>query len=302
MTFARTASGLRNYNKFYKVEAIVYIEGRMLEKTGEAQPSDDTKVFDVIFYTSLFKIFSPHNNIKLKIVGCKENVLDYHDKIINEKIENSFAIIDRDYDGIYYTRTNHEKLIVTHGYSWENDFWSTKLYLELVSLLSLDAENACNIVRSKINRSLRRLCLINRANLVTQYFGTDIFPVSKKGGDKGFRYDVNLKYPLPLSEIKRLFNKIPDEVKNDSELHDLVVATELDFKYLIQGHFYEYMILQILSYAYKVTSGIKHNMVDFNIIKNLAFNSFKLKPDYYLEPATLSHYEQQFSRVLHSDN
>lgn len=302
MTFSRTASGLRNYNKFYKVEAIAYIEGRTLENIDNDQVRDDTKVFDVIFYSSLFKVLSPHNNIKIKIVGCKENVLDYHDKIIKEKINNSFAIIDRDYDGIYYTRTSFDKLIVTHGYSWENDFWSSKLYLDLVSLLSLDAEAACCIVHNKINRSLRRLCLINRANLITTYFGNGIFPVSKKGGDKGFRYDVNLKYPLPLSEIKRLFRKIPDDVKSIPELHQLMIATELDFKHLIQGHFYEYMILQILSYAYKVTSGIKHNMVDFNIIKNLAFNNFKLKPDYYLEPATLSYYEQQFSRVLNSDN
>ncbi|UAN41380.1 MULTISPECIES: DUF4435 domain-containing protein [unclassified Enterobacter] len=298
MTFSRTASGLRNYNIFYKVEAVVYIEGRLLEKSTTQQSTDDSKVFDVIFYTSLFKVFTPHHNVKIKIVGCKDNVLDYHDKIVNEKISNSFAIIDRDYDGVYFTRTNSEKLIVTHGYSWENDFWSPNLYFELARLLSLDSDLACDIVQQKLVRSIRRLCLINRANLVSKFFGNGIFPIGKKGGDKGFRYDVNLKYPLQLCEVKRLFNKISEDVKTDPELHELIVATKLDFNNLIQGHFYEYMILQILSYAYKITSGITHNIADFNLIKNVAFNNFKMKPDYYLEPSTLSHYEQQFSRVL----
>lgn len=302
MTFTRTVSGLKSYNRFYKVEAIVYIEGRILEQQTAQEKNDDLKVFDVIFYSSLFKVFSPHNNVKIKIVGCKENVLDYHDKIVNEEIENSFAIIDRDYDGVYFTRIKNEKLIVTHGYSWENDFWTSKLCLETVSLLSLDTDHACNIVQRKINRSIKRLCLINRANLVSQYFGNGIFPISKKGGDKGFRYDVGSNFPLSLNEVKRLFNKIPDGVKIDPNVKGLIAATKLDFNHLIQGHFYEYMILQILCHAYKIASDIAHNMVDINIIKNVAFNNFKLKPDYYLEPSTLVHYEQQFARVLQGAN
>ncbi|OLY67921.1 hypothetical protein BWD41_18695 [Citrobacter braakii] len=302
MTFTRTASGLKSYNRFYKVEAIVYIEGRLLEKNNSTDDSDDSKVFDIIFYSSLFKVFSPHDNIKIKIVGCKENVLDYHDKIINDNIENSFAIIDRDYDGVYFTRTKNDKLIVTHGYSWENDFWTSKLCIETVSLLSLNTAQACGIVQSKINRSIKRLCLINRANLVAQYFGNGIFPVSKKGGDKGFRYDVSSSFPLSLKEVKRLFEKIPEDIKLDPNTRDLISMTELNFNNLIQGHFYEYMILQILCYAYKITSGITHNMVDTNIIKNIAFNNFKLRPDYYLETSTLAHYEQQFSRILRGAN
>lgn len=302
MTFTRTTSGLKSYNRFYKVEAIAYIEGRLLEQQNAAENSDDAKVFDVIFYSSLFKVFSPHHDIKIKIVGCKENVLDYHDKIVNNKIENSFAIIDRDYDGIYFTRTKNDKLIVTHGYSWENDFWTSKLCLETVSLLSLDTAQACDIVQSKTKRSIKRLCLINRANLVSQFFGNGIFPVSKKGGDKGFRYDVSSNFPLSLNEVKRLLHKVPENIKSDPKTKDVIAVTKLDSNNLIQGHFYEYMILQILCYAYKIASDIAHNMVDLNIIKNVAFNNFKLRPDYYLEPSVLVHYEQQFIRVLSGAN
>lgn len=298
MTFTRTVSGLKSYSRFYKAEAIVYIEGRLLEQQEHEESNDDLKIFDVIFYSSLFKVFTPHNNIKIKIVGCKENVLDYHDQIVNNNIQNSFAIIDRDYDGIYFTRTKNDRLIVTHGYSWENDFWTSKLCLETVGMLSLGNRYACDIVLSKIKRSLKRLCLINRANLISQYFGNGIFPISKKGGDKGFRYDVTLNYPLSVNEVKRLLKKIPADVKIDPKLNDLITATKLDYNCLIQGHFYEFMMLQILCYAYKTSSDITHNMVDLHIIKNLAFNNFRLRPDYYLEPSTLEHYEKQFSRIL----
>ena len=56
MTFTRTVSGLRNYNWFYKTEAIVYIEGRLLEQENLDDNNDNSKVFDVLFYTSLSRM------------------------------------------------------------------------------------------------------------------------------------------------------------------------------------------------------------------------------------------------------
>ncbi|CFQ83778.1 DUF4435 domain-containing protein [Yersinia enterocolitica] len=297
MTFTRTASGLKSYRHFYDAEIIVYIEGRLAGKDG-TENIDEQKIFDVIFYTSLFKILSPYKKVKIKIVGCKENVLDYHDNIQRENINNSYAIIDRDYDGILFSRVNADKLIVTHGYSWENDFWSPKLCSETIEAISLDSNTAHTIISKKYNRSIKRLCIINRANIISHYFCNGIFPVSKKGGDKGFRYEVSSNFPLSLQEIKRLLAKVPKDAKGDDNIKKLITATEINYRNLIQGHFYEYMSLQILSHAYKISSGIDHNMADFSMIKSIAFNKFKLKPDYYLKPDTLQHYELQFQKIL----
>ncbi|MEH4748017.1 DUF4435 domain-containing protein [Enterobacter asburiae] len=297
MTFTRTASGLKSYRHFYDAEIIVYIEGRLLDKDS-TKSIDESKIYDVIFYTSLFKTLSPYKKVKIKIVGCKENVLDYHENIQKENIPNSYAIIDRDYDGILFSRLNEEKLIITHGYSWENDFWSPKLCTEILEAICLDPSTAHAISDQKYRRSIKRLCIINRANIISQFFCNGIFPISKKGGDKGFRFEVNANFPLSLREMKRLLSKIPQEVKEDKNIENLISATEINYCNLIQGHFFEYMALQILSYAYKISSGIEHNIFDFSLLKSLAFNKFKLKPDYYLKPETLQYYEDEFKRVF----
>lgn len=297
MTFTRTSSGLKNYRRFYDADIIVYIEGRLIDKE-KNQDVDDNKIFDVIFYTSLFKALSPYKKIKIKIVGCKDNVLDYYEKIESEKVDNSYAIIDRDYDGILFSRVSTNKLIVTHGYSWENDFWSSKLCTETIESISLDTDKANEIIREKYNRSIKRLCIINRANIISHYFCDGIFPVSKKSGDKGFRFEVNSKFPLSVQEVKRLLKKLPNNIGDDVNIRPLIDATKVSFSNLIQGHFFEFMTLQILSYAYKQSSGIEHSMTDFSIIKSLAFNKFRLKPDYFLEPETLKHYEDQFRKAF----
>lgn len=297
MTFTRTTSGLKSYRHFYDAEIIVYIEGRLSDKDC-TDNIDESKIFDVMFYTSLFKILSPYKKVKIKIVGCKENVLDYQDKIQKKDIPYSYTIIDRDYDGILFSRINEDKLIITHGYSWENDFWSPKLCSEIIDTISLDPTTAHAITDQKYRRSIKRLCIINRANIISQYFCNGIFPVSKKGGDKGFRFEVNSNYPLSLGEMKRLLAKLPKEAKEDKNIKNLLTATEVNYYNLIQGHFFEYMALQILSYAYKASSGIEHNISDFSMLKSIAFNKFKLKPDYYLKPETLQYYEEQFQRVF----
>ncbi len=297
MTFTRTPSGLKNYSEFYNSEVIVYIEGRLAPQEN-IKPEDQNKVFDVIFYTSLFKLLSPYNNIKIKIVGCKKNVLDYHDLILNHNVDKSYAIIDRDYDGVLFSRIVTNKLIVTHGYSWENDFWSPRLCDEIISSISLDYQQACEIIKTKCSRSLSRLCVINRANIISQYFGNGLFPINKKGGVNGFQYDVSSSFPLSVKEVKRILGKFPKETKTDINMPHLLSMTDMAHYNLIQGHFYEYMMLQVLSYAYKISSGITHNMSDFNLIKNIAFNKFKLKPDFFLERSTLQHYENEFKKLL----
>ncbi len=297
MTFTRTSSGLRNYNSFYGSDIIVYIEGRMENKEGVEIISNNT-ISDVVFYNSLFKTLSPYDKIKIKIVGCKRNVLDYHDKIVNEDIDGSYAVIDRDYDGILFSRIASDKLIITHGYSWENDFWSSKLCSEIIKEISLDEEKANEIMERKYNRSIRRLCVINRANIISQYFLSSIFPISKKGGSNGFKYDVSSKFPLSVQEVRRLLEKLPAEIKYDVNIKKLIDATKVSFTNLIQGHFYEFMTIQILLYAYKTSSGIDNNIADYSIIKSMALNKFKLKPDYFLENATLEYYERVFNRLF----
>ncbi|WP_272581883.1 DUF4435 domain-containing protein [Providencia sp. PROV269] len=292
MTFKRTKSGLKNYNAFYNTEVIFYIEGKNTNQL------DCEKLPDVIFYSSLIKAFSQYQKIKLKVVGNKSNVLNYHDKIVSEGIDDSYAIIDKDYDGIFFSRLESNKLLTTHGYSWENDFWSQSLCDALLEDISGDYSIAISTFNTKHQRSIRRLKLVNRANIIASYFGVNLFPIGKKGGDKGCNFDVKLNFPLSLSEVKRITRAMPNDFKIDLNYRNLVESTNLNFCNLVQGHFYEFIIMSLLSYSYKKSSGINNNINDFGILKNLALNKFKLTPDKYLNNSTLVHYENQFKKLI----
>lgn len=297
MTFTRTKSGLQNYIKFYNADAIIYIEGRVANIRSD-EVIEDYKSYDIMYYSSIFKLLSPYNNVKVKIVGSKSNVLDYHDKIIKNSIPYSYAVIDRDYDGILYSRINKEKLIYTYGYSWENDFWTCDLCLEVLKLISLDHDISFNIFKTKFNRSVKRVSLLNRINIISKYNGAELFPISVKGGDRGFRFDVASKFPLCVGEFKRISSKVESKILSDYNFTGLKDATNLSYNRLIQGHFFEYMMVNIVSYAYKLSLNHKNNILDITMIKNLAFNQFKLKPDFFLPPDALKHYTEQFERVI----
>jgi len=297
MTFTRTKSGLKNYKNFYNVEAIIYIEGRM-KKSPDGSPVEDEKAFDTLFYKALFALLSPFKSVRFKIVGNKSNVLDYHDKIEKNNTPYSYVIVDRDYDGILSSPITRNKLIHTYGYSWENDFWSDSLCFDVLNTISLNPPHGCAIYSQKSIRTIKRLKIINKMNIVGRYFGLELFPISVKGGVRGFECNVTNKFPLRASEVKKLIKKFDKCYMSDSNYIPLQQKCNLDGPRLIQGHFYEHFIINLLSFAYKVSSGVAHNSVEASLIKNIAFNYFKLKPNYYLNPQTLQHYTEQFQRVL----
>jgi len=296
MTFTRSESGIKNYKKFYNVEAIFYIEGRM-EPSNSKKFSEDEYVYDTFFYTVLLKLLSPYESVKIKIVGNKKNVLDYHDKIINDSIPYSFAVIDRDYDDVLFTRLKSDKLITTYGYSWENDFWSGELCHKVLRMITLNFEHAASMFKKLLIRSVKRVALLSRANIISKYYGAEIFPINKKGGSKGFKFDVNLNFPVCLDECKRLLNKVSPDIEKSKELDYLINITNLEYSRLIQGHYFEYLVINIINYCYKKSTNKSNKVVEVGMIKNLAFNEFKLKPEFFLEPQVLEHYAQQLSDI-----
>lgn len=297
MTFTRTKSGLKNYKNFYNVEAIIYIEGRM-RNSPDGSPVEDEKAFDTLFYNALFSLLSPFKSVRFKIVGNKNNVLDYHDKIEKNNTPYSYVIVDRDYDGILTSTIKRSKLIHTYGYSWENDFWSDSLCFDVLNTISLNPSHGHAIFSQKSMRTIKRLKFINKINIIGRYFGLELFPISVKGGGRGFECNVTNKFPLRFSEVKKITTKFDKCYMTDLNYLSLQEKCNLEECRLIQGHFYEHFVLHLLSHAYKISSGVNHNSVEASLIKNIAFNSFKLKPNFYLKPQALEHYTEQFQRVI----
>ena len=72
MSFTRSASGIKNYSKFYGKYFMFYIEGKK---------ASASKTRDELFYEKLLETVLGHQSFKIKTVGNKIDVLDYWEKI-----------------------------------------------------------------------------------------------------------------------------------------------------------------------------------------------------------------------------
>ena len=90
MTFTRTASGLKNYPKFFGCDLIVYVEGKR----------DCSKTLDEKYYFSLVKSLTSIKTPKIKVVGNKNDAMNYFEQIARADIDSSIVIIDKDLVGL----------------------------------------------------------------------------------------------------------------------------------------------------------------------------------------------------------
>lgn len=288
MTFTRTRSGLNNLKHFFNVDMTLYVEGRQLVDC----PVEDSSRPDTKFYNTLCSKYLPDRKVKVKLVGNRRNALDYHDKIINSSIDNSFVIVDRDYDDLTLSHLVKPKLIMTYGYSWENDFWTKKLLLATLEMSTASDENAIKQAEIKIRRTLPRLSKISALNVAAHVNGSSIFP--RKGKSKGVRIDVSKAFPITTEEYIRLSGLLTHKCEVMENIHRIALRNESEK--VIQGHLLEHVLLKILSYVYagSTDSILKNN----NVLKNIALSLFCKNPDEYISREANDYYIQEFARAI----
>lgn len=163
MTFTRTASGISSYKSFLKVDYIIFSEG------GENCSDENSSNWgiDVVFWRSAFSRFRPDLKCKIKPLGSKKNVIPYAEKIFNNEITNSIAVMDRDHDNHHKKLLDHPKIIYTLGYSWENDAWCIETLISLLCKLSGNDElppETNNEIKSKydtFSNNFKRLVFVD---------------------------------------------------------------------------------------------------------------------------------------------
>ncbi|MBH3094668.1 DUF4435 domain-containing protein [Serratia ureilytica] len=295
-TFARTPKGVQNYNVFYNVELMVYTEGRCLTNTA----SEDIKAYDTKYYGSLVKSFTNYKKIKILLVGNKENALDYHKKLIENNIKDCIVFIDKDYDGVFNSTIPLPKLLTTHGYSWENDFWTKKLCRDIIYNISMKDIDAVRLYEEKSLRCINRLDKISRLNIVGQFFDLCILPNSNSKS-KGLGIHGGKKWPVQKGEFKRaktdLFLKVQNLITNEqiTFLKSILKSNINPYNFVIQGHLFEYAILLIIGECYKLANEKK--TADQSMMKNIAFSIFDQDVKYYLSADALVHYIREFKRI-----
>lgn len=284
-SFTRTSGGLNSQAFFYDSDYIVYIEGKDKLSRGET--------FDEKFYRAIFNEMLPGRKITIKVAGSCNDILSIHGKVKDSNITNTICFIDRDYSGIKFNYIPDYRLIRTHGYSWESDFWSENLCCFVIRLFTNHSFVASNDFSCRVRVGVRRLSFLHKVNISFSFFGGKIFSLGSKGGVDGITYDESSNYLISKDEMIRILSPLkghPDLPDITMHYKKIVQSPEK----VIQGHYLEYITLRAMRDVVKKHSP-GNTTAPENTIKNISFSHFMLKPLDYLLPAASAYYQSKLS-------
>lgn len=287
--FSRTTGGINSQGKFYRSELVVYIEGKNKQPAGV--------VYDEHYYKSIFNCLMKGANIKIKVLGSCLDVLDMYYKVLDGGIKNTLSIIDRDYDGIVFTKIKDKRLMYTYGYSWENDFWTKELCLKVISLLVPNPVEAFLEFTKKISLAEKRLSAAHRANISFIYNGGNLFLLGKKGGDNGISINDSGKTLITRKEMSKFIVLIKNSPYRKDIIRYMRHIKSVPCR-LIQGHYWEYVITNLISALSKKYS-ISRTSAQYSIIKNIAFTQFSSDAAACLSKEAIDHYQKSLNEFLH---
>ena len=173
MSFRRSNSGLSNLWLFYRVDAIVFVEGggRTLSLEEVIGGTFNDIAYDVKFWMLIFKKYLPKFRFKFRAVGSKSTLLELASLVMSEEVLKVVVCMDRDFDNYLGHLVQHPRVAYTHGYSWENEAWSLRSTLDLFRKVSNLSDPASAIREIKISfaafSNRLRWPLIAHALLVT---------------------------------------------------------------------------------------------------------------------------------------
>jgi len=289
VTFMRTRSGLKNLALFFKKDVTLYIEGRSQGGSGT--------VPDVQFYSSLLAEVRPNVSFKIKCVGNKMAVFDYLSQIEDGEISTAIVVVDRDTFGIDISDLASQYKILTYGYSWENDFWTSQTVVNIANTLSGgsmsdDWRKWLGESMSSTKRRMRYICALDisgRASGCSALLPKDRVGVS-------FYFNKRSKFALPASEVRRIsicYRKSPASGCNVSR-GVLRAAMLCGPERSIQGHLWERFSCQLLRHFAK--SGLKMSKVDSELLRNIGLSIFRSDVKSFVGNDVLGHYSSELER------
>lgn len=286
MTFTRTASGISNYSKFYGVEITFIIEGRGTDVSNiSAEPTDR------FFYTHLFSEILQDQKFKIKCVGGKKDVLAYARKIQTDNISGSITLVDKDYDGIFFSIVHNPYILYTYKYSWENDLFNLKLASDVLSdLTPLDSQKARTILEKRYSHAKRRVGIISSIDAVFQNVEQTIIPKNNKSC--GINIDASNDYVISSTEFKRLIGKFKSNpISSTPYVKSLLLyISNIQKDFLIQGHLWSHLVIRLIAEIYKNVT--KEKSMSNQTVFNLVLSKFSKNVREYIEADNFNYYEQ----------
>lgn len=122
MSFRRSDDGVSNYKHFLDVDFIAYVEGKS----------------DITYWETLFLTFRPDLNVRYEKKDGVENLTEIVDSITAGRISNVIVCRDADYVPLIGEWPNNNRILRTHGYSFENDFITPNAAAAVARLIASD--------------------------------------------------------------------------------------------------------------------------------------------------------------------
>lgn len=293
-SISRTPSGLIAEAMIRDVEYIFHIEGK-----GDADVVNQLP--DYIFYDSILsRYFS--SKYEIKVEGGKSNLRSLASELASiSGDDNSHVIImDRDHDdSIGMPLLGFNFIKYTHGYSYENDFWTSMIIRKFLRDLSLDDVEIDGYIK-EWKRLERRIAFIHKLNLLARANGMQLFPFKGLCGIT-FSYEKD-RISIDKDCISRVksswFSLSIQSSPQTTQTNQLLKSKFLSHPgYLIQGHAYESYVLEFINLVYGKLQLFPQKTKNNIFNKNAAFLSFKRDPSRYLSASTLSHYSQILQHI-----
>lgn len=251
MTFTRTASGVANISKFYRVDCLVYTEGASDEQTGGIRRPDE------FYYKAVFRVIAPDLTVKVKCIGNQEAAFSYFKIIEKENIKNALVAVDRDTFGIDKSAVMHPKLIFTYGYSWESDLWTITSADLLIKALTAGAGSADDQFLASFEHGAKRLKFLSALDIAGRASGAKAL-LPKNKNKCGINIRASAMVPISSTEIRRLSTQYRNTNAWSCSISRKILATGLraSADKVIQGHLWENFVYQLVSTSIQRFSGV----------------------------------------------
>lgn len=283
MSFTRSPSGIRNSALFFGTDRTVYVEGN----------GDDQK-----FWQNVFSVFyTGPLRFHFKSVGPRSAVLPYVEGIASRTISNVIAIVDSDYEGLRFSKFSIPNVIYSFGYSFENDLFTLKQAVKILSQLSGGAgmSKYRNVV-NRLNLAADELSKLTLIDFVAQF--NDQYFLVKNGNTcklniKNNALGVICKKSVAAARVDLIARGVVMRHRPSKVLRDRIVESP---KYRwVYGHLWRATFTKCVTDELRKRSSVSINL---DGITNLAIDNVRASRGQVFTRQQIAEYQMQMSSVF----
>lgn len=296
MSFRRTESGLSNSYLFFGVDAVVYLEGGnslCRENVDQGLYADSTQ--DIRYWQILFGIYRPTKMYKFCSVGSKETVKSIAKDIMEGRVNNTIAAMDRDFDHIAGKMIVSANVIYTFGYSWENDAWNEsslrEAFCALSSACSTRIDNEAEIIEEYFKECASKLRGAIRIDAILSQYDNSVFD------RKSYKRYVDIQSDgMPMVNMEQVKSSLVD-TRNKVEgpifrKSNFILSPLVD----CFGHLFAEYAYRILTYLLEKIR--KKPKLPKDYAASMVVEKFGQLLSTGVLPKLKQHYDSQFSRIM----